>query len=108
MADVLVATWLQSARSAYSHTARCAGRMELIATIDNPAVIHRILAHLALPGARDDPEPAAAVSPRETTSPRSPSRSCRDVAGPPALASSAPSHRRAMMFGVSGPPAGAV
>jgi len=82
--------------------------MELIATIDNPAVIHRILAHLALPGARDDPEPAAAVSPRETTSPRSPSRSCRDVAGPPALASSAPSHRRAMMFGVSGPPAGAV
>ncbi len=36
---------------------RCAGRMELIATIDDPAVIHRILAHLALPGARDDPGP---------------------------------------------------
>ena len=41
---------------------RCAGRMERIATIDDPAVIHRILAHLGLPGARDGPEPAAAVS----------------------------------------------
>ena len=28
---------------------RCAGRMELIATIDDPAVIDRILAHLGLP-----------------------------------------------------------
>ena len=42
---------------------RCAGRMELIVTIDDPAVIHRILAHLALPSARNDPEPAAAVCP---------------------------------------------
>ena len=32
---------------------RCAGRMELIATIDDRAVISRILAHLRLPGARD-------------------------------------------------------
>jgi hypothetical protein len=39
---------------------RCAGRMELIATIDDPAVIHRILAHLALPDARDGPAPASA------------------------------------------------
>jgi hypothetical protein len=35
---------------------RCAGRMELIATIDAPAVIQRILAHLGLPGAREDPQ----------------------------------------------------
>jgi hypothetical protein len=34
---------------------RCAGRMELIATIEDPAVIQRILAHLGLPGARDGP-----------------------------------------------------
>ena len=36
---------------------RCAGRMQLIATIENPAVIQRILAHLGLPGAREDPPP---------------------------------------------------
>jgi len=41
---------------------RCAGRMELIATIEDPAVIARILAHLEGPGTRDDPAPAAAVS----------------------------------------------
>jgi hypothetical protein len=34
---------------------RCAGRMQLIATIEDPAVIQRILAHLGLPGAREDP-----------------------------------------------------
>jgi len=51
---------------------RCAGRMELIATIDDPAVIHRIRAHLALPGARDDPEPAAAVSPPRDNQPALP------------------------------------
>ena len=43
---------------------RCAGRMELIATIDDPAVIHRMLADLGLPGARDDPESAVARNPR--------------------------------------------
>ena len=42
---------------------RCAGRMELIATLDDPAVIHRILARLAMLGARDDLGPAAAVCP---------------------------------------------
>jgi hypothetical protein len=31
--------------------------MQLIATIDDPAVIQRILAHLGLPGAREDPRP---------------------------------------------------
>ena len=35
---------------------RCAGRMQLIATIEDPAVIQRILAHLGLPGTRDDPQ----------------------------------------------------
>jgi hypothetical protein len=32
-------------------------RMRLIATIDDPAVIQRILAHLGLPGARRIPGP---------------------------------------------------
>ncbi len=31
--------------------------MQLIATIDDPAVIQRILAHLGLPRAREDPQP---------------------------------------------------
>jgi hypothetical protein len=35
----------------------CAGRLQLIATIEDPAVIQRILAHLGLPGTRDDPQP---------------------------------------------------
>ncbi len=38
--------------------AHCAGRMQLIVTIDDhPAVIQKILAHLGLPGAREDPQP---------------------------------------------------
>ena len=36
---------------------RCAGRMQLIATIDDPAVIGKFLAHLGLPGARAEPRP---------------------------------------------------
>ena len=51
---------------------RCAGRMELIATIDDPAVILRILAHLALPGARDAPARPAAVSPPRDAQPALP------------------------------------
>ena len=51
---------------------RCAGRMELIATIDDPAVIHRILARLAMQGARDDPGPAAAVCPPASKKPALP------------------------------------
>ena len=51
---------------------RCAGRMELLATIDDPAVIARILAHLGLPGARDGPEAAAAVSPPRDAQPTLP------------------------------------
>jgi hypothetical protein len=31
--------------------------MHLIATIDDPAVIQKILARLGLPGAREDPRP---------------------------------------------------
>jgi hypothetical protein len=31
--------------------------MQLIATIDDPAVIQRILAHLGLPGTGEDPRP---------------------------------------------------
>jgi len=41
---------------------RCARRMQLIATIDDPAVIQKILAHLGLPGARDGPQSPSAVS----------------------------------------------
>ena len=51
---------------------RCAGRMELIAHIDDPSVIHRILGHLGLPGARDGPEPAVAVSPPRDDQPALP------------------------------------
>lgn len=36
---------------------RCAGRMQLIATIEDSAVAQRILAHLGLPGAQEDPRP---------------------------------------------------
>jgi hypothetical protein len=47
---------------------RCAGRTELIATIDD----QRILAHLALRGTRDDPEPASALSPPRDDQPAPP------------------------------------
>jgi hypothetical protein len=43
-----------------------------IATIDDPAVIQRILVHLALPGARDGPAPACAVSPPRADQPMLP------------------------------------
>lgn len=80
---------------------RGADRMELIATIDDPAVIHCILAPLALRSTRDGP--ALAVSSCEPTSRRSPSRSRRDVAGPPARAVVRPYPRRAMVSGVRRP-----
>ena len=51
---------------------RCPGRMELIATIDDPAVIHRLLAPLGLPGARDGPEPAFSGSPPRDDQPTRP------------------------------------
>ena len=47
--------------------------MELLATIDDPAVIARILAHLGLPEARDGPEPAASVSAPRDAQPTLPS-----------------------------------
>jgi len=46
--------------------------MELIAPIDNPAVIQPILVHLALPGARNGPAPACAVSPPRADQPALP------------------------------------
>jgi len=52
---------------------RCSGRVQLIATIDDPAVIQRILAHLGLPGVRDGPPPAAAVSAAPAEQPALPS-----------------------------------
>jgi hypothetical protein len=49
-------TWAALMRRAFDldvlRCPRCAGRMPLIATIDDPAVIQRILAHLGLPGVR--------------------------------------------------------
>jgi putative transposase/transposase-like zinc-binding protein len=69
-------TWAALMRRAFDldvlRCPRCAGRMELIATVDDPAVIHRILAHLALPSARDDPESAAVVSPPRDDQPAPP------------------------------------
>ncbi len=54
-------TWALLMRRAFDldilRCPRCAGRMQLIATIDDPAVIQRILAHLGLPCAREDPQP---------------------------------------------------
>jgi hypothetical protein len=41
---------------------RCAGRMLLIATLEDPAVIQRILAHLGLPASRDGPPPPYAMA----------------------------------------------
>jgi Putative transposase len=53
-------TWALLMRRAFDldvlRCPRCAGRMQLIATIDDPAMIQRILAHLGLPGAREDPQ----------------------------------------------------
>ena len=46
-----------SIRGQVSKRARCAGRMQLMATIEDPAVIQRLLAQLWLPGAREDPRP---------------------------------------------------
>jgi hypothetical protein len=36
--------------------------MQLIATIEDPAVIQRILAHLGLPDTRDDPQPSCSMT----------------------------------------------
>ena len=59
-------TWAALMRRAFDldvlRCPRCAGRMQLIATIEDPAVIQRILAHLGLPGARDGPPFPSAVS----------------------------------------------
>jgi hypothetical protein len=59
-------TWAALMRRAFDldvlRCPRCAGRMELIATIDDPAVIQRILAHLGLPGAREDPRPPLSLT----------------------------------------------
>ena len=69
-------TWAALMRRAFDldvlRCPRCAGRMELIATIDDPVLIHRILAHLGLPGARDGPEPASSVSPPRDDQPALP------------------------------------
>jgi hypothetical protein len=44
---------------------RCAGRMQLIVTIDDSVVIERILAHLGLPGARAGaPSPSSGAAAR--------------------------------------------
>ena len=59
-------TWAALMRRAFDldvlRCPRCAGRMQLIATIEDPAVIHRILAHLGLPRRRDDPRPPCSMT----------------------------------------------
>jgi hypothetical protein len=54
-------TWAALMRRAFDlddlYCPRCAGRMQLIATIEDPAVIQRILTLLGLPGTRDGPPP---------------------------------------------------
>ena len=60
--------------------------MQLIATIEDPAVIQRILAHLGLPGAREDPRPSlpvtAAGAEQPGTSRRDRLRRCRGSGQP--------------------------
>ena len=46
---------------------RCGGRMVVLATIDDPAVIRRILTHLGLP--LDPGEPAPGRAPPERAEP---------------------------------------
>ena len=60
---------------------RCAGRMQLIATIDDPAVIQRILAHLGLPGARDGPPLQSSVPTAPAKQPGLPSGSLYPSSG---------------------------
>jgi hypothetical protein len=54
-------TWAALMRRAFGwdvlRRPRCAGQMQLMATIDAPVVIQRILAHLGRPGARAGPRP---------------------------------------------------
>jgi hypothetical protein len=61
---------------------RCAGRMELIGTIEDPALIARILAYLEGPAARDGPAPAPRCLLPETTRLRSPSPHSTGVVRP--------------------------
>jgi len=59
-------TWAALMRRAFDidvlRCPHCAGRMRLIATIEDPAVIARILAHLGLSGSRDGPGPAPSAA----------------------------------------------
>jgi putative transposase len=59
-------TWAALMRRAFDldvlRCPRCAGRMQLIATIEDPAVIQRILAHLGLPGIREGPPPPCSTT----------------------------------------------
>ena len=59
-------TWAALVRRAFDldvlRCPRCAGRMRLLATIDDPVVIQKILAHVGLPGARAGPRLPAALS----------------------------------------------
>ena len=87
---------------------RCAGRMELLAAIDDLAVIARILAHLGLAGTRDGPEPAAAVSRPRDDRPMLPFVLPSGLAGPPAKAVVCPSRASPMAYGVPRYPTAAV
>jgi hypothetical protein len=59
-------TWAALMRRAFDvdvlRCPRCTGRVQLIATIEDPAVIHRILAHLGLPRTRGDPRPPCSMT----------------------------------------------
>src|SRR6266508_1628271 len=83
-------------------------RSELIATIDDPAVIHRILAHLGCRAHGTARSLRSRCLHPETTSPRAPSRSRSDVPGPPAWAVVCPYPGRAMASGTPRHPAAAV
>jgi hypothetical protein len=59
-------TWAALMRRAFNldvlRCPRCTGRMQLIATIEDPAVIQRILVHFGLPGTREGPSPPCSMT----------------------------------------------
>jgi hypothetical protein len=65
---------------------RCAGRMQVMAAIDGPAVIQRILANLGLPGARAGPPSQSVGSAVRTKQPPLPDLTLKPVPGARATA----------------------
>lgn len=70
--------------------------MGLITTIDDPAVIHRILTHFGLPGTWDGPQPAPSAAAPRAEQPVLPFGALWGVAGPAANGNPLPGPRLAL------------